>query len=145
MVGSDQLDDMIDMIDQHGQRRAFERAHGFSIKLPLRPHQADRVVEVYGGERGELGFGRQHRLIGGIVIFLIDKHREKIDLDDAAIFCQRNNHFIAHVAGVAVQCAHRRVRGDHRRPGGFHDVRERRVGDMADIDHHADAVHFFDH
>ena len=67
-----------------------------------------------------------------------------IDLDDAAVFGEVADHVVGHVARGVAEGAAGGVRGDD---GSFADgenIVKRFVGDVGDVDDHAETIHFAD-
>ncbi len=72
----------------------------------------------------------------------VDEHRAEVDLDDAAFLGEPADHVVAHVPVPAGgEAATRGMGRDDRGLGEVQDLVERVVGDVRDVDHHADAVH----
>ena len=67
-----------------------------------------------------------------------------VDLDHAAFGGERFDHVVGHVARRVAEGAAGGVRGDHGRFADGQHVGESFVGDVRDVDHHAQAVHFAD-
>ncbi len=72
---------------------------------------------------------------------LIIKRVEEIHLYEAAVLCHGTQHVIGHVARSIDQRTCGRMRGDHRGFRGGDGVPEGLVGDVRNVDHHAEAVH----
>jgi hypothetical protein len=68
-----------------------------------------------------------------------------VDLNDAAIFCECAHHVVGHVTGSFGEGARGRVGSDNGSLGSGDDVVEGLVGNVRDIDHDAETVHFEDH
>ena len=67
-----------------------------------------------------------------------------VDHDDAALAAERTDHVVGHIARMAGDRAHGRVRRDERRLACLDRIPERLVGDVGDVDHHAQAVQLAD-
>ena len=90
-------------------------------------------------------FARPARLLAGDAVLLAQESDREIDHDDAAVPRQRAQHVVGHVARMVRERAAGRVRGDDRRPRDLEGVVERLVGDVRDIDHHAEPIQLADH
>ena len=77
----------------------------------------------------------------GLAKVCVVEAAEEVHLHHAAVFGDRAQHVVGHVARRVDQRAGRRVRRDDGSFGGGDCVPERLVGDVRDVDHHAQAVH----
>ena len=77
----------------------------------------------------------------GLAPVLIDEGGEEVHHDDAVVLRDGLKHLVGHVASGLCERASGGVRGDDGRARGGDDVPEGLVGDVRDIDHHAEAVH----
>jgi hypothetical protein len=76
--------------------------------------------------------------------FLGEKADVIVDLDDAAVFGEGAHHVVGHVAGSFSEGACRRVGSDDGSFGAGKDVVEGLVGDVRDVHHDAESIHFED-
>ena len=130
---------MLDMRHHVGQRRLGRRIGGGPGGQPglhragiagvqgLQPRLLARLGPVPGPHRLGHETGRQ-----------VDHH-------DAAVLRHHSQHPIRHVARMIRDRPRRRMREDHRRIGHAHGVQHRLLGDVAEVDHHAQPIHLFDH
>ena len=68
-----------------------------------------------------------------------------VDLNDAAFGRKRFDHLVGHVSRGGAQRAARRMRGDHRSFADRQHVVKSFVGDVGNVDHHAQLVHLGHH
>ena len=145
VVDAGDFGDVVDVIDQRFQGRArnfggplaldavrVEVGDGFSRGLELVGVGLDGGVAVFG-----LGFL-------GLAVVLVDEGAVEIYLDDAAVLGDGAQHVVGHVARMIGEGARGRVRGDQRRFADGDGIVERLVGDVRDVDQHAQAVHLED-
>src|SRR5260370_1015799 len=83
-------------------------------------------------------FGLRFR---GLAVVLVDEGVVKIYLDYATVLGHGAKHVVGHVAGVIGEGTRGRVRGNDGRFGDGNRVVERLVGNVRNIDQHAEAVH----
>src|SRR6266478_3081737 len=145
MINASDFGNVVDVIDQRfqGGARNFggplaldtvivEVSDGFSGGLELVGVGLDCGIAVFG-----LRFS-------GFAVVLVDEGVVEVYLDDAAVFGDGAEHVVGHVAGMIGEGASGGVRGDDGRFGDSDRVIERLVGDVRDIDQHAEAIHLED-
>ena len=142
MLRADQADDVFEIRDQVIERSVGKGMFAAVVLLELLRFIAMFIqtvrIEVNGSHL-------IHRFMP-LPRFLAHKARTKIDLDDTAVFRQRLDHFIAHVALPAgCEMPRGRVGGDHRGLADFKHLVKSFIGHMGYVDHDAQPVHLGNH
>ena len=143
VIGTRHADCVVEMVEQNRERgarggmrgrlRPIRRAPGAGVVgIPL----ADLLVHVLPA-RVVLA-----RLAGS---FFVDVGRVEVHHQDAPVLRQSAQHVVVEVAPVIRHRSHGRVRGNHRGLRNRDYVPERLIGDMRDVDHHAQSVHLANH
>ncbi len=110
---------------------AGDKSAGFIVATAF----FDFIVDFF------FGFGMS---LFEVAEFLGEKADVVVNLDNATVFCESAHHVVGHVAGSLGDGARGGVRSDNGSFGGGDDVGEGFVGDVRDIDHDAEAIHFED-
>ena len=71
----------------------------------------------------------------------VERHRQELDHDGAAVLCDTPQHGVRHIARVVMHAAGRRMRRDYRRGRDVEHVVHRIDRNMRDIDQHPEPIH----
>ena len=143
MVDTGYLNDVIEVIKNLIKIRKWETPMSFVIGCVEFLVDLSRFLQPIAGYVLFIGIGAgRHeflRLFG-------DKWRTKIDHDDAVVFGERLNHVVRHIAFKSGRkVAGRRMRGNDGSGRDLYNIEKGFVGDVTDIHHDAQSVHFADH
>ncbi len=128
-----------DVVDDLVERRrgASEGVEPLQVRIPV-----DAVIGHFLRAAGAVGvILRLLRFHDHLRHVVADEGREEVDHADAAILRQGAEHVVGHVAGMAAERAAGRMRRHDRHARRLDHLLERGVGDVRDVDDHAEVVH----
>ncbi len=152
VVNAGYLGDVVDVVDEDRERWAGDAVEELALHL----------IDIQVGDLFALGFCFVFQLLYSflhlrllcllrVAIGLGEEARVEVDLYHAALgvgtagASYGAEHIVGHVAGRVAEGAGGGVRGDDRGAGDDQGAVEGAVGDVGDIDHHAQAVHFINY